>query len=513
MKVSSFKFQVSSWPRTPLVLTTQSERGVYAASALIGRVIRESPVADASPPNTEFGRRSTHCPSCYTGTFKRPEGRAPFNSLILAAALLACGLTGLRAEDLFLTGATVHTVSGETLSPGDVLVQDGKIAALGAKLKPGKAKVIDVSGLHLYPGLIAASTTLGLVEIGGVRATRDFQEAGQYTPDVASWVSVNPDSDLLPVARANGITHFEPVPTGGTVSGMSGVVALNGWTVEDMAIKHPVALHLFWPAMRLTLPATGSGGGATKGKSPDAQAKDRQSKLKAIDDFFEEAKAYAKARQADRGKPDRDPGPVPAWEAMLPFLRGQIPLTIHADEVRQIKAAVNWAAAHNYKIILAGGRDAWMAASLLATNRVPVIYDNVFTQPARDTDPYDVHFHAPALLHNAGVKVIFSEGLDNRGAYNTRNLPYSAAQAVAFGLPAAEALKGITLYPAQVLGVADRLGSIEKGKEASFFVADGDILDLRTGVKRMWISGREVSLESRHTRLYEKYQARPAPKQ
>jgi len=203
---------------------------------------------------------------------------------------------------------------------------------------------------------------------------------------------------------------------------------------------------------------------------------------------------------------------VPAWDAMLPFVSGRIPLIIHAQELRQIKSAVNWAVAHKYQMILAGGRDAWMAAGLLATNHIPVIYDNVFTQPSRDTDAYDVQFKAPAVLHQAGVRVIFSEGLDNSGAYNARNLPYSAAQAAAFGLPQDEALKGITLYPAQILGAADRLGSIEKGREASLFVADGDILDLRSNVKRMWIAGQEVSLESRHTRLYEKYRNRPLPK-
>lgn len=427
----------------------------------------------------------------------------------LLGMLLVYKLPDLHAETLLLTGATVHVVAGPTLAPGDVLVRDGRIIGVGAKLSAGQARVIDVQGLHLYPGLLATSTTLGLVEIGGVRATRDFQEVGQYTPDVESWVSVNPDSELLPVARANGITHFQPVPTGGIVSGQSALVALTGWTVEEMTIKRPVALHVFWPTLRLNLPTEG---GAGKTKPLEAQAKDRAAKLKAIDDFFEEAKAYAKARQADRGRPGLDPGPVPAWEAMLPFVRGRIPLMIHADEVRQIKTAVNWAVAHRYKVILAGGRDAWMVASLLASNHIPVIYERVFTLPPRDSDSYDVQFRAPAVLHQAGVQVVFSEGLDNGGAYNARNLPYSAAQAVAFGLAPDEALKGITLYPAQFLGVADRLGSIEQGKEATFFLADGDILDLRSKVRRMWIAGQEVSLESRHTRLYEKYRNRPLPK-
>jgi imidazolonepropionase-like amidohydrolase len=199
----------------------------------------------------------------------------------------------------------------------------------------------------------------------------------------------------------------------------------------------------------------------------------------------------------------------PSWEAMLPIVGGELPVMVHANEVRQIKAAVQWAESNRFNIILAGARDAWMLAELLASKRIPVIYDNVFELPARDTDAYDVHFRAPAVLQKAGVTVAFSVGLGDMAAAGIRNLPYVAAQAAAFGLPRDEALKGITLYPAEMLGVADRLGSIAPGKEATMFVADGDILDIRSKVKRLWIGGREVPLESRHTRLYEKYRQRP----
>ena len=194
---------------------------------------------------------------------------------------------------------------------------------------------------------------------------------------------------------------------------------------------------------------------------------------------------------------------------MIPFGQGKIPVMIHADEVRQIKAAVQWATSSGHPMILAGGRDAWMVANLLAEKRIPVIYESTFELPERDTESYDIYFKAPALLHKAGVRVIFSEGLGATPAAQVRNLPYAAAQAVAFGLPADEALKGITLYPAQVLQADDRLGSITVGKDAALFAADGDILDIRTTVKRLWIGGREISLETRHTRLYEKYRQRP----
>ena len=444
----------------------------------------------------------------------RPGGHA---GIPLALILLLFSWTlPARAETVLLTGATVHTVSGPTLSPGQVLIRDGRIEAVGTAIPSKADKVVKLEGRHLYPGLIAASTSLGLIEIDAVRATRDANEVGDYTPDVESWVAVNPDSELIPVARANGITHFQPVPTGGIVAGQSGLLSADGWTSEEMTVKKPVALHLFWPGMELNTTPKEEFRDKTKWKSLEDQAKERREKVRAVEDFFEEARAYARAREA--GGKDGLPAEkvVPAWEAMLPYVRGNLPLMVHADDARQIKAAVQWASSNFWRIILAGGRDAWKVADLLATNHVPVVFERIYNQgndlastPGRDTDPYDVYFRAPAVLHKAGVKVIFSIGLGGEPATVTRNLPYCAAQAVAFGLPEEEAIKGITLYPAEILGVADRLGSIEAGKEATLFAVDGNILDIRSNVKRMWISGKEVSLESRHTRLYEKYKARP----
>lgn len=430
--------------------------------------------------------------------------------------LLAIGIGGslpcALAEGLLLTGATVHTVSGETFAPGQVLIQDGKIAAVGKTVAAGGAATLDLRDQHLYPGIIALNTVLGLTEISGVRATQDTTEVGDdFTPDVESWIAVNPDSELIPVTRANGITSFEPVPAGHIISGQSALLATAGWTTEQMTIRKPIALHLFWPSMELETTPKDKARDKSKWKSLEDQAKERRARLQAAEDFFEEAKAYAKAKDAAVKGNTPAPEQIPAWEAMLPYVRGELPITVHADEVRQIRAAINWADTNHWKVILAGGRDAWMAADLLAAKRIPVIYGHTFTQPVRDTASYDVQFRAPDILHRAGVQVTFCLGSDSFNAPLIRNLPYSAAQAVAFGLPEAEALKGLTLYPAQLAGVADRLGSIEPGKEATLFAADGDILDIRANVKRMWIAGKEVSLENRHTRLYEKYKNRPRP--
>jgi imidazolonepropionase-like amidohydrolase len=429
--------------------------------------------------------------------------------LKLSAALLLCLATSTDAQTTLLSGATIHTITGATLSPGQVLIKDGKIAAVGTTLSAAGAETIELKGQHLYPGLIALNTSLGLTEIGAVRATQDAAEVGDYTPDVESWIAANPDSELIPVARANGVAYFEPVPQGGIVSGQSGLVAADGWTTEQRTIKHPISMHVVWPAMELAINTRARGKAKEKGKSLEDQSKERRAKMRSLDDFFAEAKAYALANDAAAKGGTLAPQLIPAWEAMLSCVRGEIPITVHADEVRQIKAAIAWAATNHYKIILAGGRDAWMAAELLATNKIPVIYGDTFARPVRDTSPYDVQFKAAEVLHRAGVMVAFNYGGD---ASHTRNLPYAAAQSVAFGLPEAEALKGLTLYPAQIAGVADRLGSIEPGKEATLIAVDGDILDLRANVKRMWIAGKEVSLESRHTRLYDKYKNRPQPK-
>lgn len=405
------------------------------------------------------------------------------------------------ADTLLLRGATVHTVANGTLAPGDVLVRDGKIAAVAARIDEPADRTLDLKGLHLFPGLISPSTDLGLVEIAGVRAVVDDREVGEFTPEVESWVAVNPDSELIPVARANGITHFVPVPQGKLLVGTSGLLAARGWTIEDMTVRKRTAMHLVWPDHSLSIPAPGS----TGGKSLEDQARERREKVRSIEQFFADAEAWEKRVE---GAPF-----VPAWAAMRSVLHGEIPLMIHAQGLREIRAALKWSEAHpQWRIVIVGGRDTWMLADELAQRKIAVIYSEVFALPEHGSDAYDVQFAAPGVLHKAGVTVAISEGLERASASGQRNLPYIAAQAAAFGLPADAALAAITLVPAQLHGVSDTLGSIEPGKDASLFAATGDILDIRSEVKQLWISGVEQSLETRHTRLAEKYRARPKAK-
>lgn len=427
--------------------------------------------------------------------------------LIIASANFAF------AETLFLKNAVVHTVSGATITNGSVLIQNGKILVVSDNslrtriLIPDGTTEIDLKDLHLYPGLIALNTALGLSEISGVRSTRDVVEVGDYTPEVQSWISVNPDSELLPVARANGITFIEPAPQGGIVAGQSGLIVLSGWTAEQMAIKKPAALHIYWPGMELDVRPKEMFKDKSKWKSLEDQAKERQEKLRSLQDFFDEARAYLKALPENER-----PAKIPAWEAMLPFIRGESPVFVHADETRQIKASLKWAETNRLKMVLVGARDAWMLAGEIAAQNVPVVFEHVYSQPARDADRYDVYFRAPEILRTNGVKLALGMGAETFDAALVKNLPYTAAQAVAFGLSEADALRAITLFPAEILGVTNRLGSIEVGKDATFFATDGNVFDIRSNVKRLWIAGKEINLETRHTRLYEKYKNRPQTK-
>ena len=431
--------------------------------------------------------------------------------LLSVFALLPLLTNRALAESILFKNAIVHTVSGETLSPGDVLVKEDKIVSVGADLSAPDARIVDLKSQHLYPGLILMDSALGLSEIEAIRATQDTTEVGEFKPDVQSWIAVNPDSELIPVTRANGITHAEPAPQGGLIAGQSGVVALDGWTVKQMTIKAPVALHVYWPTMDLVITPRRRGRAPAKAESIEEQNKQRQVQIKALDDFFQEARAYAKGRDAEvKGDAAASSGLNPPYEAMLPVIRGEIPIMVHADDVRQIKSALEWAQTNQFKLILVGGRDASLVADLLAIQKVPVVFESMFATPRRGEDSYDINFKAPEVLRKAGVTVAFSMGPGSMQVTMARNLPYEAAQAIAFGLPEPDALKAITLVPAQLLGVADRLGSIEPGKEASLFVSDGDIFDIRSHVKQMWIAGKPVNLESRHTRLYEKYKNRPA---
>jgi hypothetical protein len=318
------------------------------------------------------------------------------------------------------------------------------------------------------------------VEIDAVRSTVDKAETGSLNPNVKAWVSVNPDSEVIPVTRSNGVLVAVTAPSGGLISGQAGVLQLDGWTYEDLTLKAPIGLIVNWPRIR--------------------KADDKPHET--LDRVFEETKAYTKSRGANSDAPTDL-----RHEAIAKVLAGEMPLIAVADDLEQIQSAVAFADKHGVKLIIDGGYDAPLCANLLAVKKVPVIVGGVYRLPQRRSDAYDRSYTVPADLHRAGVTFCIS-GANRFGSSNARNLPYHAATAAAFGLPPEEALKSITLSAAEILGIADRVGSLDVGKDATLFIADGDPLEATTHVNEAYIQGRKLDLTDRHKQLYEKYRAK-----
>jgi imidazolonepropionase-like amidohydrolase len=423
----------------------------------------------------------------------------------LIAAVVLVLTTIARASDnipakpetqaILFTNAEIHTVSGDVVHNGQLLIDKGRIVAIGQAVDASAGvQRVDCSGKRIYPGLIDSNSELGLVEIDAVRATRDQSEAGSINPNAHAEVAVNPDSELIPVARSNGVLLALVAPGGGVISGTSGLVQLDGWTWEDMTLKSPIGMHVNWPSMS---PRRG-----WRFREPDRdQLKKRDDDLKIIRDAFESARAYRTARSGSSAattQPDFDA----RWEAMMPLLDGKMPLIVEANDQQQIQSAVAFAVNQKLRLIILGGYDAPRCAELLKKYDVPVIVDGVQRLPTRRGDAYDDAFTVPARLKEAGVRFCIAA---NRSASMARNLPYHAATAAAFGLSPEDAVKSITLWPAQILGVSDRVGALEVDKDATLIVCDGDILEEPTHVERAFIQGREIDLTNKQTRLYDKY--------
>lgn len=386
-----------------------------------------------------------------------------------------------------LVGGTVHPVASTSIENGTILFADGRITAIGEHVTlPEDAVQVDVSGQHIYPGLFNAGGQLGLVEINAVRATVDDSELGSINPNVRAETAVNPDSELIPVTRSNGVLLCLTVPTGGLVSGASAILQLDGWTWEDLTLKSRAGVHVYWPRMRFG----------------DDSNQNRNDQIKRLEDLVERAKDYRKVHHAADNA--QNPKIDLKLEALIPVLNRNVPIVVHADRVGQIQAAVAFASSHNLRLIIYGGYDAAICARLLRENDVPVVISNIYRLPLRRSEPYDSAYTLPDRLRQAGVKYCIA-GVDRFGASNLRNLPYNAATAAAYGLPQDEALKSITLYPAQIFGIDDEVGSLEVGKRATLFVCDGNPLETATNVKIAYINGRKLDLNDRHKTLWQKY--------
>jgi imidazolonepropionase-like amidohydrolase len=430
----------------------------------------------------------------------------------LLASTFAYAQTPQAAATYAITHAKIFTLAGSTIDDGTLVIKDGKIAAVGAGVEvPAGAQVIDGKGLQVYPGLFDAVTQMGLSEIGAVSATVDSSETGNFNPDVVAATAVSPSSEHITVTRASGITEVLAVPASGgfdssgsraVLGGQASAFSLAGWTVDDMQIKRSVVMVMNFPTIQtrsfdLTT--------FSRRERPYAEAKQEYEKqLNELTDWIDRARHYAQA--IGHGGPSDFERDV-KLEALAPVVRGQLPVLVFADRARDIRNAIEFCDKQKLKMILAGGQEAYKVKDLLRSKSIPVILRPALTLPLEEDDPYDRLLSQPAELAQAGVKFAMGS-FDNSFA---RRLGQNAANASAHGLSYDDALKSVTLYPAQILGLADQVGTLETGKIANVIVTNGDPLELTTDLKFLFIKGQLTSTDNRHKRLFEKYSNRPKP--
>lgn len=447
-------------------------------------------------------------------------GRLLTNLTFIAVGLLLCAIPNSAQQignpssqhgvsfprgTYAIRNARIVPVSGPTIDNGTVIIRDGKIEAVGPNVSvPAGAQIIEGQGLQVYPGMFDAGTSLGLVEVGqGAPGTVDTAEVGELNPHVKAIVAINPHSAHVGVTRVDGVTNTLTLPLGGLISGQAAVINLVGTTPTEMAVAPQAALVINYPRM------SAGGGGFFAAVQPPNLGEAVAAATRQVDQIrrtLRDAEAYGRAHDAyarDKTLPRPDQNLM--LEALVPYVRGERPVVFRASRETEMRGAIRFAEEMKLKPIILGGDDAWKIVGFLKEKNVPVILTGILNLPSREDDFYDTLYENASKLQQAGVRFAISSG-DN-GA-NVRNLPYYAGMAAAFGLPRDEALKAVTLYPAQIMNLGDRLGSIEVGKIANLVVTDGDLLETRTHVRHLFIDGRQIPLTSRHTDLNDAFKNR-----
>ncbi len=395
-----------------------------------------------------------------------------------------------QKEPIAIVNATLHLGNGEVIENGIIAFDKGKITLVSdGRQRPDLSghRIIDATGQHVYPGFIATNTSLGLVEIGAVRATVDYREVGTYNPNVRALIAYNTDSEVIPTVRSNGVLLAQATPSGGRIPGMSSVMMTDGWNWEDAVLQADDGVHLNWPSLYSFNWRTRR---ITKNEHYAEQVTDLRK-------FFDEAYAYYQRPEVEEKNL--------RFEAMKPVFDGKRNLYIHAELAANIEEAVLFAEDYGIRPVLVEATDAWLVADFLKAHDVPVILRTTFNLPRRPDEPVDLPFRTPALLYEKGVQFCFS----HKGFWQQFNLPFVAGQAVAYGLPYEEAVRALTGATAAILGIADRVGTLEPGKDATLFISEGDALDLRTNqVTHAFIQGRQINLDNKHKMLYRKFKAK-----
>lgn len=398
-----------------------------------------------------------------------------------------------QAEPIAIQGATIHTVTSGVIENGTIIFNNGVITSIGADIEiPAGTRVVDGAGKHIYPGLIDAYSTVGISEIGAVDVSNDVNELGDFNPNVRADVAVNAESRHIGTSRSAGVLVAFSTPGGGLVSGMSSALSLEGWSWEEMSMESAAALNVNWPNPN---PRRFRGFGGFGGPQQDPPTYEEQ--VQSLKGFFGEARAYRDAVAA--GEEVRTDS---RYAAMMPVFDRAIPVVVAADGAAQINDAVTWALEEDIQIVIRGGQDAIHVADRLVANDIPVILTSTMAAPGRQYEGYDGAYSMPARLYEAGVRFAISGGA---GSLYTNRLPWEAGVAVAFGLPEEEALKAVTINAAEFMGVADRVGSLEPGKQATFLITTGTPLDMTSDIEQSYIQGREIHMMDIQKFFFEKY--------
>jgi len=407
-----------------------------------------------------------------------------------------------NTDKILIKKATIVTVKGETLQNEDLLIENGKIKAIGKDItSPTGAKIIDASGKFVYPGFIDGYSHFGLTEIGAIPSTTDIRELGKENPELKVAWAINPHSVHFKTSRINGTTTALVAPEGGTFPGLSALIKMEGWTFPEISLKEVATSFINFP---ITAPPTrGERLGPKRETKIDVTAK----LVEKIKNYLDEARHYLELKKSAAKDPSLAPPELnPKYEALAPVLDGTLPVIISVEKAKDIELAIKFAEEEKLNAIFRGCTQGFKVADKIKEAGIPVIIESLYRGPSEPEDGYDAPYRNVVELAKAGIMICFSSGTDPSLG---KDLPYHAARAVAFGLDHEEAIKALTINPAKIFGVADRLGSLEIGKDADLFITTGDPLDLRSEVTHLFINGRETDLSNWWDTLYEKWQTRP----
>jgi imidazolonepropionase-like amidohydrolase len=403
-----------------------------------------------------------------------------------------------QKETIALTNATIHVGNGQVIDNGTVVFANGKITAVGVNASTAGARIIDCKGKQIYPGLILASTQVGLVEVPTIRAMLDGTEIGEMNPSIRSLVAYNTESKVINTLRFNGILLANIVPAGGLISGSSSVVQFDAWNWEDAAYKADGGIHFRMPSLLTRRRGFGGGGGFAGQQSNIDPVKRGLEQIEDVKIFFREAKAYMEEAKHESTNLK--------FEAVRGLFEKKQKLYVHCNIVKEMLLAVDFAKEFGFNVVLIGAVDSWQIADILKQNNIAVILNQLHNLPTMVDDDIDQPFKTPALLQRAGVLYCINDDDENT---RSRNLPFNAGTAASYGLTKEEALSAITLNAANILGIADKTGSIEVGKDANIVVSEGDLLDMRSNnLSNAFIQGRQIDLHNKHTQLAEKYETK-----